>query len=234
MIRRLGHRRCQATSTCAAARCWAPSRTNPTKSKADMDNVLTVFRELDVDALVTHRRRRHRLLGQPGLQAAAAAASAWPTCPRPSTTTCRCPARRPTFGFETARQVGVAHRPQPGRGRPHHLALVPDRQHGPGRRPSGPGHRQGRRRHADHHPRGVPRPGGDTRRGLRHPARLASSSARPTASATASAVLAEGLIEAIGEKGLAAAMAAGKLGATARSCATRTATCDWARSSSAA
>src|SRR5438105_2843537 len=29
------------------------ARTNPTKSKADMDNVLRVFRELEIDALVS-------------------------------------------------------------------------------------------------------------------------------------------------------------------------------------
>ena len=53
------------------------------------------------------------------------------------------PGSTPTFGFETARQLGVQHRPQPGRGCPHHVALVSDRQHGPGGRPSGAGHRQG-------------------------------------------------------------------------------------------
>ena len=48
------------------------------------------------------------------------------------------------------------------------------------------------------------------------------------------AVLAEGLIEAIGEKGLLdGAGRAGTAAATARSSATRTATCGWARSSSA-
>ena len=58
------------------------------------------------------------------------------------------PGSTPTFGFETARRPGREDRPQPGRGCPHHLALVSGRQHGPGRRAPGPGHRQGGRRHA--------------------------------------------------------------------------------------
>ena len=68
-----------------------PTRPSP---KSDMDNVLDALRRLGVTHAGDDRRRRHGLFGQPGLPPRPAGPSASPTCPRPSTTICRCPARR--------------------------------------------------------------------------------------------------------------------------------------------
>ena len=167
-----------------------------------MDNVLDVLHELNVTHLVTIGGDDTAYSGsQVYLRAGGAIRVAH--VPKTIDNDLPLPGSTPTFGFETARQLGVQHRPQPGRGRPDHLALVSDRQHGPGGWPSGPGHRQGRGRHADHHPRGVPRPA----RAPWTSSATSSWSARSSSGGPGGrhygvAVLAEGLIEAIGEQGL--------------------------------
>jgi 6-phosphofructokinase 1 len=81
------------------------SRTNPTKSKADMDRVLDCFRRMGVDALVTiggddtaySASQVHATGG--GIRVAHVPKTIDNDLPLPGST--------PTFGFETARQVGV-------------------------------------------------------------------------------------------------------------------------------
>ncbi len=82
------------------------SRTNPTKSKSDMDNVLKVFRELEVDALVsiggddTAYSASQVYLGAGGkIRVAHVPKTIDNDLPLPGST--------PTFGFETARQLGT-------------------------------------------------------------------------------------------------------------------------------
>ena len=60
-----------------------------------------------------------------------------------------------TFGFQTARHLGVGHRPEPDGRRADDLAVVLRDRDGADGRPPRAGHRQGRRRDADPHPRGV-------------------------------------------------------------------------------
>ena len=159
------------------------SRTNPTKSEEDMNNVLDVLRQLNVDRPRHHRRRRHRLFRQPGLPQGRRRD---PRRPRAQDHRQRPAAAR--LDADVRLRDGPAasacrHRPQPRRGRAHHVALVSHHQHGPGGRPPGAGHRQGGGRDADHHPRRVPRPAGHARRSVRHPHRLdhqARGPARPT------------------------------------------------------
>ncbi len=66
------------------------------------------------------------------------------------------PGGTPTFGFETARSVGVQIVNKPDDRRHHHPAVVPGGGHGPLGRPSGPGHREGGRGHAHDNRRGIP------------------------------------------------------------------------------
>src|SRR4029077_5469017 len=78
------------------------SRTNPTKSKGDMDNVLKVFRELEIDALVSiggddtaYSASQVYRAGAGKIRAAHA--------PKPIDNDLPLPGSAPTFGFETAR-----------------------------------------------------------------------------------------------------------------------------------
>jgi 6-phosphofructokinase len=82
------------------------SRTNPTKSKADMDNVLKVFREMEIDALVsiggddTAYSASQVYRGSAGkIRVAHVPKTIDNDLPLPGST--------PTFGFETARQLGT-------------------------------------------------------------------------------------------------------------------------------
>ena len=82
------------------------ARTNPTKSEEQMKNIFTVFEKLGITALVTIGGDDTAFSASVVYQAQAAK-SASRTCPRRLTTICRCPAPTPTFGFETARHYGV-------------------------------------------------------------------------------------------------------------------------------
>ena len=82
------------------------ARTNPTKSQADMDNVLKVFRELEIDALVsiggddTAYSASQVYRGSGGkIRVAHVPKTIDNDLPLPGST--------PTFGFETARQLGT-------------------------------------------------------------------------------------------------------------------------------
>ena len=131
------------------------SRNNPTKKPEDMERVLDVFKQLGVRSLVTIGGDDTAYsASQVYKQAGGAIRVAH--VPKTIDNDLPLPGSTPTFGFETARHVGTYVVRNLAEDATHHLALVPDRQHGPGRRPPRPGHRQGRRRHADHHPRGVP------------------------------------------------------------------------------
>jgi 6-phosphofructokinase 1 len=82
------------------------SRTNPTKAPGDMDRVLEVFRRLEVDALVTiggddtaySASQVHR---------SAAGRIRVAHVPKTIDNDLPLPGSTPTFGFETARQLGV-------------------------------------------------------------------------------------------------------------------------------
>ena len=69
------------------------ARTNPTKSKEQMKNVFSVFKKLGITALVTIGGD-DTAFSASHVAKIATAGSRSRTCPRPSTTTCRCPARR--------------------------------------------------------------------------------------------------------------------------------------------
>ena len=64
-----------------------------------------------------HRRRRHGLLRPARSTSAAGGAIRVAHVPKTIDNDLPLPGSTPTFGFETARQLGVQHRPQPGRGR---------------------------------------------------------------------------------------------------------------------
>jgi ATP-dependent phosphofructokinase / diphosphate-dependent phosphofructokinase len=82
------------------------SRTNPTKSEQDMQNVLDVFRRLNVTMLVTIGGDDTAYSGsQVYLKAGGAIRVAH--VPKTIDNDLPLPGSTPTFGFETARQVGV-------------------------------------------------------------------------------------------------------------------------------
>jgi 6-phosphofructokinase 1 len=82
------------------------SRTNPAKSETDMRNVLEVFRQLNVTALVTVGGDDTAYSGsQVYLKAGGAIRVAH--VPKTIDNDLPLPGSTPTFGFETARQVGV-------------------------------------------------------------------------------------------------------------------------------
>ncbi len=82
------------------------SRTNPTRSEQDMQNVLDVFRRLNVTMLVTIGGDDTAYSGsQVYLKAAGAVRVAH--VPKTIDNDLPLPGSTPTFGFETARQVGV-------------------------------------------------------------------------------------------------------------------------------
>ncbi len=82
------------------------SRTNPTKSEKDMQNVLDVFRRLNVTMLVTIGGDDTAYSGsQVYLRAGGAVRVAH--VPKTIDNDLPLPGSTPTFGFETARQVGV-------------------------------------------------------------------------------------------------------------------------------
>ena len=92
--------------TCAAARCSAPPAPIPTKSAKDMDNVLDVLRDLNIDALVTIGGDDTAYSAQSGVQERRRQD---PVAHVPKTidNDLPLPGSTPTFGFETARQLGV-------------------------------------------------------------------------------------------------------------------------------
>jgi 6-phosphofructokinase 1 len=82
------------------------SRTNPTKSEVDMQNVLKVFRELEIDALVTiggddTAYSASQVYRQSGGKVRVA------HVPKTIDNDLPLPGSTPTFGFETARQLGT-------------------------------------------------------------------------------------------------------------------------------
>src|SRR5207302_2471230 len=82
------------------------SRTNPTKSPEDMANVLKVFRDLGIDALVTIGGDDTAYSGSEvyrGAQGAIRVAHV----PKTIDNDLPLPGSIPTFGFETARELGV-------------------------------------------------------------------------------------------------------------------------------
>ena len=101
------------------------------------------------------------------------------------------------------------HRPLSRRGRKDDRAVVPDRQHGPRRGAPGIGHRQ--RRHVpDAHSRRVPRPGKRLTLDELCDIIVGSMLKRRTQERSyGMVVLAEGLLESIGEEGLLSVMTAG-------------------------
>ncbi|MHB1424956.1 MAG: diphosphate--fructose-6-phosphate 1-phosphotransferase [Gemmataceae bacterium] len=83
------------------------SRTNPTKSEKDMRNVLDVLRRLDVTMLVTIGGDDTAYSGSQ-VYAKAGGAIRVAHVPKTIDNDLPLPGSTPTFGFETARQVGVA------------------------------------------------------------------------------------------------------------------------------
>jgi len=82
------------------------ARTNPTKSPQDMKNVLEVFRDLNIDALVTIGGDDTAFSGSQvyvGAQGRIRVAHV----PKTIDNDLPLPGSTPTFGFETARQIGV-------------------------------------------------------------------------------------------------------------------------------
>ncbi len=82
------------------------ARANPTKSKADMDNVLKVFRDLEIDALVSiggddTAYSASQVYRDSGGQIRVA------HVPKTIDNDLPLPGSTPTFGFETARQLGT-------------------------------------------------------------------------------------------------------------------------------
>jgi 6-phosphofructokinase len=82
------------------------SRTNPTKSEGDMRNVLDVFRRLNVNMLVTIGGDDTAYSGSQ-VYARAGGAVRVAHVPKTIDNDLPLPGSTPTFGFETARQVGV-------------------------------------------------------------------------------------------------------------------------------
>ncbi|HZV04519.1 MAG TPA: diphosphate--fructose-6-phosphate 1-phosphotransferase [Gemmataceae bacterium] len=82
------------------------SRTNPTKSEKDMQNVLDVFRRLNVTMLVTIGGDDTAYSGSQ-VYAKAGGAVRVAHVPKTIDNDLPLPGSTPTFGFETARQVGV-------------------------------------------------------------------------------------------------------------------------------
>jgi 6-phosphofructokinase 1 len=82
------------------------SRTNPTKSEKDMQNVLDVFRRLNVTMLVTIGGDDTAYSGSQ-VYAKAGGAIRVAHVPKTIDNDLPLPGSTPTFGFETARQVGV-------------------------------------------------------------------------------------------------------------------------------
>jgi 6-phosphofructokinase len=83
------------------------SRTNPTKSEKDMQNVLDVFRRLNVTMLVTIGGDDTAYSGSQ-VYAKAGGAIRVAHVPKTIDNDLPLPGSTPTFGFETARQVGVS------------------------------------------------------------------------------------------------------------------------------
>ena len=83
------------------------SRTNPAKSEADMANVLSVLRRLNVGALVTIGGDDTAYSGSQ-VYAKAAGAIRVAHVPKTIDNDLPLPGSTPTFGFETARHIGVS------------------------------------------------------------------------------------------------------------------------------
>ena len=103
----------RSTSTTSAASTSAAARTSASRAPTRPADPAAPREHGDLAAAAQrlaahhHRRRRHRLLGHEARGARRAAASASSTCPRRSTTTSICRRHVDTFGFQTARHLGV-------------------------------------------------------------------------------------------------------------------------------
>src|SRR5207249_2521841 len=82
------------------------ARTNPTKSPQDMKNVLDVFRDLGIDALVTIGGDDTAFSGSQVYKGAEGRIRV-AHVPKTIDNDLPLPGSTPTFGFETARQLGV-------------------------------------------------------------------------------------------------------------------------------
>ena len=120
------------------------SRKNPTKDPKQLAKVIENLQKLGVKYLVTiggddtaFSGSQVYLQGGGAIRVAHVPKTIDNDLPLP-------PGSTPTFGFETARHVGVQIVRNLARGREDdHLTLVHHHQHGPGRRSSGPRHWQG-------------------------------------------------------------------------------------------
>lgn len=83
------------------------ARTNPTKSAQDMKNVLEVFRDLEIDALVTIGGDDTAFSGSQVYKGAEGKIRV-AHVPKTIDNDLPLPGSTPTFGFETARQLGVS------------------------------------------------------------------------------------------------------------------------------
>src|SRR5262249_52947109 len=83
------------------------SRTNPAKSEADMNNVLAVLRRLNVGALVTIGGDDTAFSGSQVYEKAGGAVRV-AHVPKTIDNDLPLPGSTPTFGFETARHIGVS------------------------------------------------------------------------------------------------------------------------------
>ena len=126
------------------------SRANPTvrdEGAADPDwrlhACLESLRKLGVDALVTIGGD-DTAFSASRLAEAAGGALRVAHVPKTIDNDLPLPGGIPTFGFETARSVGVESGQQPDDRRHHHPAVVPGGGHGPLGRSPGPGHRRSR------------------------------------------------------------------------------------------
>ena len=186
------------------------ARTNPTKSEEQMKNIFTVFEKLGITALVTiggddtafsasHVAKRSN--GK--IKVAHVPKTIDNDLPLPGTA--------PTFGYETARHYGVQIVRNLDRRRAHHVALVYHHQHGPRGRPSRARHRQGLGGHAL---ASSPRNSADAPVTVDEVCDIIIGSIikrNAEGSQYGLVVLAEGLIESLGEKGLIAALPDGQL-----------------------
>ncbi len=208
------------------------SRTNPAKAEETMRNVLDALRKLNVTMLVTIGGDDTAFSGsQVYLRAGGAIRVAH--VPKTIDNDLPLPGSAPTFGYETARHLGVGivrNLAEDARTTSRWYLIV------------------SMGRAAGHLALGIGKAAAATLTIIPEEFRgrpvsiddicdilIGSIVKRRSANLNYGvAVLAEGLIEAIGEKGLATMIDDGQLGATAPSAATTTATCAWATSTSAA
>ena len=131
------------------------SRTNPSKSDEHMANVLGALRRLGISNLVSIGGDDTAFSASQVYQRAGGAIHV-AHVPKTIDNDLPLPPATPTFGFETARHVGVGILQNLAEDAPHDFTLVHHHQHGPGSRFPGTGHRQSGRCHDNRHPRRVP------------------------------------------------------------------------------